>query len=175
MKRSEPVVFVHTGGTPALFADPSRYWQAVWSQSGSSHLATSVLSCRAIDPCCPPRAAAMLNQLVEYMPQTRLDTIYQALSHPVRRDLVDRLSRVGPRGIRVTELAAPYTISLAAVSKHIRVLEVSGLVRRTIMGRDHFLALQPNPLYDAAGWIAQCQRFWTERLDRLETLLRDQT
>lgn len=117
----------------------------------------------------------MLNQLVEYMSQTPLDTVYQALSHPVRRDLVDRLSRVGPRGIRVTELAAPYTISLAAVSKHIRVLEESGLVQRTILGRDHFLALQPKPLYDAAGWIVKCQRFWTERLDLLETLLRHQT
>lgn len=117
----------------------------------------------------------MLNQLVEYTPQTPLDEIYQALSHPVRRDLVGRLSRVGPRGVRVTDLAAPYSISLAAVSKHIRVLEDSGLVRRSIVGRDHFLALQPKRLYDAAGWIAQCQRFWTERLDRLETLLRDQT
>ena len=99
--------------------------------------------------------------------------MYQALSHPVRRDLVSRLSRVGGSGVRVTELAAPYAMSLAAVSKHIRVLEASGLVRRSIVGRDHFLALQLEPLDDAAGWIAQRQRFWTERLDQLETLLRD--
>ncbi len=116
----------------------------------------------------------MLNQLVEYMPAKPLDAIYRALSHPVRRDLVGRLSRVGDRGVRVTELAAPYAISLAAVSKHIRVLEDSGLVRRSIVGRDHFVALQPKRLDDAADWIARCQRFWTERLDRLETLLRDQ-
>ena len=117
----------------------------------------------------------MLNQPVEYMRTAPLDTIYQALSHPVRRDLVGRLSRVGGRGVRVTELAAPYAISLAAVSKHIQVLEDSGLVRRSIVGREHFLALQPKPLDDAASWIAQCQRFWTERLDRLETLLRERS
>ena len=116
----------------------------------------------------------MLNRLVEYgVPP--LDGIYGALSHPVRRDLVGRLSRAGTRGVRVTELAAPYAISLAAVSKHIRVLETSGLVRRSIVGRDHFLALQTQPLDAASGWIAQCQRFWTERLDRLEALLRDQS
>lgn len=117
----------------------------------------------------------MLNQLVEHRRPTRLNGIYQALSHPVRRDLVNRLSHVGAGGVRVTELAAPYPISLAAVSKHIRVLEDSGLVRRSIVGRDHFLALQPQRLNDAAGWIAQCQRFWTERIDRLETLLGNQT
>ena len=115
----------------------------------------------------------MLNQLVEYR-AAPLDGIYQALSHPVRRDLIGRLTRTGVGGVRVTELAAPYSISLAAVSKHIRVLEESGLVRRLIVGREHFVAFQPQPLDDAAGWIAQCQRFWTERLDRLETLLRNQ-
>ena len=114
----------------------------------------------------------MLNQMVEYSPP-RLDGIYRALSHPVRRDLVGRLSHEGARGVRVTELAAPYSMSLAAVSKHIRVLEDSGLVRRSIVGRDHFLYLEVRPLDDAANWIAQCQRFWTERLDRLEALLRN--
>jgi len=114
----------------------------------------------------------MLNQMVEYS-APGLDGIYRALSHPVRRDLVGRLSHQGARGVRVTELAAPYSMSLAAVSKHIRVLEDSGLVRRSIVGRDHFLALQSQPLDDAAGWIAQCRRFWTERLDRLEALLQD--
>ncbi len=115
----------------------------------------------------------MLNLMVEYKPAV-LDGIYQALSHPVRRDLMGRLSQAGGRGVRVTELAAPYPISLAAVSKHIRVLEDSGLVKRSIVGRDHFLALEPKSLSDAAAWIAQCHGFWTERLDRLETLLRDQ-
>ena len=114
----------------------------------------------------------MLNQMVEYS-APGLDGIYRALSHPVRRDLVGRLSHQGARGVRVTELAAPYSMSLAAVSKHIRVLEDSGLVRRSIVGRDHFLALQSQPLDDAAGWIAECRRFWTERLDRLEALLQD--
>ena len=114
----------------------------------------------------------MLNHMVEYSPPT-LDAIYGALSHPVRRGLVARLSRDRGRGVRVTELAAPYAVSLAAVSKHIRVLEESGLVQRSIMGRDHFLSLQTQPLDEASAWIGQCRAFWTERLDRLEALIRD--
>ena len=116
----------------------------------------------------------MLNQMVEYSPQA-LDAIYGALSHPVRRGLVARLSRERGRGVRVTELAAPYAVSLAAVSKHIRVLEESGLVRRSIVGRDHFLSLRTSAFRSdrASAWIGQCRAFWTERLDRLEALIRN--
>jgi DNA-binding transcriptional ArsR family regulator len=63
-------------------------------------------------------------------------------------------------------------MSLAAVSKHIRVLEDAGLVRRTIQGREHHLALEPVPLSAAAGWLDTYRRFWEERLDLLDAKLR---
>ena len=109
-------------------------------------------------------AASKLNQLVEYS-DGRLDAIYAAISHPVRRSVLDQLR---PGGATVTQLAARYPISLAAVSKHIRVLEDAGLVRRSIEGREHHLALEPSPLMTAAGWLDTYRRFWDERLDRLE-------
>lgn len=110
----------------------------------------------------------MLNQMVEYRP-SRLDGVYAALSHPVRRSLLERLQ---PSGAKVTELAAPYAMSLAAVSKHIRVLEAAGLVRRTITGREHRLVVEPSPLIDAATWLDSYRRFWNDRLDLLEARLR---
>jgi DNA-binding transcriptional ArsR family regulator len=109
----------------------------------------------------------MLNQLVEYQ-SDQLDAVYAAISHPVRRNLLEQLVS---RGVKVTELAAQYPISLAAVSKHIRVLESAGLVRRTITGREHRLALEPSPLMGAAIWLESYRRFWDDRLDLLEARL----
>lgn len=109
----------------------------------------------------------MLNHVVEYQ-GTSLDTTYGALAHPVRRTMVERL-RAGDA--RVTELANGLTISLAAASKHIRVLEAAGLVVRTIKGRDHHLALRDEPLEAASSWIQTNRAFWQERLDALDALL----
>jgi len=110
----------------------------------------------------------MLNQVVEYS-NRKLDAVYGAIAHPVRRRVLDQLR---PHGATVTELAAAHPISLAAVSKHIRVLEDAGLVRRTIVGREHRLTLEPAPLGAAAGWIDTYRNFWEERLDLLEARLR---
>jgi DNA-binding transcriptional ArsR family regulator len=110
----------------------------------------------------------MLNQLVEHSPD-RLDSVYAAISHPVRRSLLEHL---GTRGAKVTELAARYPMSLAAVSKHIRVLESAGLIRRTVQGREHHLVLETSPLMAAAGWLDSYRRFWDDRLDLLEARLR---
>jgi DNA-binding transcriptional ArsR family regulator len=109
----------------------------------------------------------MLNHMVEYR-SSQLDAVYSAISHPVRRSLLEHL---GPGAAKVTELAVQYPISLAAVSKHIRVLESAGLVRRTIVGREHRLALEPSPLMGAAIWLESYRRFWDDRLDVLETRL----
>lgn len=106
--------------------------------------------------------------MVEYL-AGQLDAVYGAISHPVRRSLLEQLR---PREARVTELAAPFSISLEAVSKHIRVLESAGLVRRTIHGREHQLALEPTPLISAAGWLDRYRSFWEARLDLLEAKLR---
>lgn len=114
------------------------------------------------------RLRSKLNQVVEYR-RRHLDAVYGAIAHPVRRQLLDQLR---PRTATVTELASAHPMSLAAVSKHIRVLENAGLIRRTIQGREHHLALEPVPLGAAAGWLDTYRGFWEERLDLLEAKLR---
>jgi len=109
--------------------------------------------------------------VVEY-PEPELDAIYSALAHPTRRELIGRLIGLADGGARVTELSALFPVSLAAVSKHIRVLEDSGLVRRSISGREHHLSLEPRPLQAASSWLEPYRRFWTDRLDLLEAQLR---
>ncbi|MBV8762483.1 MAG: winged helix-turn-helix transcriptional regulator [Deltaproteobacteria bacterium] len=94
-----------------------------------------------------------------------LSTTLLALSDPTRRAIVDRLTR-GPA--RITDIAAPFAMSLAAVSKHVKVLEHAGLVRRTRQGREHTLELDAAPLREVASYAAQFEQYWTERLDRLE-------
>lgn len=106
--------------------------------------------------------------MVEYHDE-RLDAVFAALAHPVRRGV---LGRLGPDGARVTELAAPFEISLAAVSKHIRILEDAGLLQRVVRGREHRLTLLAAPLFSADRWLDSYRRFWEPSLDRLEASLR---
>jgi len=101
-----------------------------------------------------------------------LDSVYGALAHHVRRELVGQLSRSPGEGAKVTELAGRFEISLAAVSKHIRVLEDAGLVKRSIRGREHHLQLEGRPLGIASLWLEPYRRFWNDRLDALEALMR---
>jgi DNA-binding transcriptional ArsR family regulator len=97
-----------------------------------------------------------------------LDQTYGALAHSVRRELLEAL-RAGPS--KVTDLAAPFDMSLAAVSKHIGVLETAGLVSRTPTGRTRIVTLEPLQLVDAHEWIDTYRTFWEERLDALEVHL----
>lgn len=97
-----------------------------------------------------------------------LDATLFALADPTRRALLQRLSH---GEARVTELAAPFNMSLNAVSKHIRVLERARLVRRRRVGREHFLSYHPKPLDDAVDWLEQQRGLWSTRLDRLAALL----
>ncbi|HEY2806468.1 MAG TPA: metalloregulator ArsR/SmtB family transcription factor [Gemmatimonadales bacterium] len=97
-----------------------------------------------------------------------LDRVFHALSDPTRRAILGRLVR-GPA--LVTELARPFPTSLAAVSKHLRVLEAAGLLTRRIEGREHHCALRPAPLRGAAEWILFYQKFWDSKLDALEAFL----
>ena len=92
-----------------------------------------------------------------------------ALADDTRRSILKRLAA---GDARVTEVAAPFGISLNSVSKHIRILERAGLVRRRVAGRDHFLSLDPEPLDAAAAWMQRERSAWTHRLDRLEAALR---
>ena len=97
-----------------------------------------------------------------------LDLTLAALADPTRRAILQRLSH---GEARVTELAAPFAISLNSVSKHIRILERARLVRRRRAGREHLLSLEQKPLDEAAAWMAGQRNIWNARLDVLEALL----
>ncbi len=94
-----------------------------------------------------------------------LDRTLAALADPTRRAI---LARLMAGEARVTEVAAPLPMSLAAASKHVRVLERAGLVRRRRHGREHRLTFEPAPLEDALDWMDATRRFWEARLDALE-------
>jgi DNA-binding transcriptional ArsR family regulator len=94
--------------------------------------------------------------------------VFHALAHNARREMLGRLAS---RELTVGELAEPLAMSLAAASKHVKVLERAGLVHRTVEGRRHVCRLEAAPLATAAGWLRFYERFWAERLDALETLL----
>jgi DNA-binding transcriptional ArsR family regulator len=98
-----------------------------------------------------------------------LDDTLIALADGTRRGILKRLAG---GDARVTEIAEPFDISLNSVSKHIRILERAGLVRRRVEGRDHFLSLDAAPLDAAAAWLQRERAAWTTRLDRLEAALR---
>jgi len=100
---------------------------------------------------------------------TDLDDTLVALADETRRGILERLA--GGEA-RVTEVAAPFAISLNSVSKHIRILERAGMVTRRVEGRDHFLALNAAPLNDLTAWMQRQRAAWTHRLDKLEAALR---
>jgi DNA-binding transcriptional ArsR family regulator len=99
--------------------------------------------------------------------QPSLDTTFAALSDPTRRAILARLIE---RDFAVGELAEPFDMSLPAVSKHLRVLERAGLVRRERVSRLVRCRLQAEPMRDAVRWLEMYQRFWSERLDALDRL-----
>ncbi len=99
----------------------------------------------------------------------RLDRVFHALTDPTRRQMLRSLAL---RERTISELAQPFRMSLTAASKHVKALERAGLVRRTVQGRTHFCRLDPKPLASAAEWLRFYERFWSERLDALEALLR---
>jgi DNA-binding transcriptional ArsR family regulator len=106
----------------------------------------------------------MFNQMVD----DSFDDIFHALSHGARRGMLDRLAA---GDLTVGQLAEPYEMSLAAASKHIKVLERAGLVRRTVNGRTHVCRLEPSPLVSANGWLRNYEIYWNERLAALDALL----
>src|SRR5258706_7978074 len=98
-----------------------------------------------------------------------LDDPLIALADDTRRTILKRLAS---GDARVTEVAAPFDISLNSVSKHIRILERAGLVSRRVAGRDHFLSLEREPFDELTEWMLKTRDFWTARLDELEAALR---
>jgi DNA-binding transcriptional ArsR family regulator len=101
----------------------------------------------------------------------RLDSVFGALADPTRRAMLGALST---RQSTVGELAAPFAISLAAASKHIKVLERAGLVRRTVQGRVHHCALDVRPMHAGFEWMRHYEQWWNRKLDVLEDLLQQE-
>jgi DNA-binding transcriptional ArsR family regulator len=98
-----------------------------------------------------------------------LDTIFHALSDVTRRSMLADLAK---NQRTVSELAEPFSMSLAAASKHIKVLEAAGLIRREVKGRVHTCRLEPSALATAHQWLSFYEGFWTDRLNILDQLLR---
>src|SRR5881392_1392470 len=98
-----------------------------------------------------------------------LDDTLIALADETRRGILKRLAS---GDARVTEVAAPFDISLNSVSKHIRILERAGLVSRRVAGRDHFLSLEREPFDELTTWMLKTRDFWNARLDALDAALR---
>jgi DNA-binding transcriptional ArsR family regulator len=114
--------------------------------------------------------SAILNHMVEDL--IDMDAVFHALANGARRDMVGRLAG---GELTVGQLAAPLTMSLAAASKHVQVLERAGLVHRRVDGRRHLCRLQPAPLESVHRWLGHYEQSWNERLDALEALLRSET
>lgn len=101
--------------------------------------------------------------------ESQLDAVFHALGDPTRRMMLRRLVQ-GEH--TVGQLAEPFSMSLAAASKHIKALENAGLISREVLGRTHVCHLNAGPLRVADEWLRYYETFWTTRLDRLEELLR---
>ena len=99
----------------------------------------------------------------------RLNAVFRALADPTRRSMLRSLAS---RQQNIGELAAPFRMSFAAASKHVKVLEAAGLLRRRVQGRAHVCRIEPAPLVSAWEWLRFYRRFWTERLDALDSLLK---
>jgi DNA-binding transcriptional ArsR family regulator len=102
------------------------------------------------------------------MPSDRLSATLSALADPTRRGI---LARLATGEATVTELAEPYEMSMAAVSKHLKVLERAGLIARGRKAQWRPCRLEAGPLRDVAGWLEHYRRFWDESLDRLDGYL----
>ncbi len=109
----------------------------------------------------------MFNQMVKYSSNT-LDRTFAALADPTRRRILGHLVH-GDKC--VTHLARSHAMSLPAVSKHLRVLEKAGLLRRRRYGRIHEMQLEAKPLKQAAQWVEEYRKFWEGSLDRLAQYL----
>jgi DNA-binding transcriptional ArsR family regulator len=97
-----------------------------------------------------------------------LDQVYDAIADPTRRKILGILAE---GEANVGSLAERFPISLNGVSKHVKVLERAGLVQRTILGREHRLRLNAEPMQEASEWLEHYRAFWTARLASLEEYL----
>lgn len=110
--------------------------------------------------------------MVEHSNDTahRLDSIFRALSDSTRRSI---LRDVSAREKTVSEIAKPYRVSLAAISKHLKVLEGAGLVRRQKRGSFQYVRTNAKPLKEAGKWLSYYEQFWNEQLRRLQAVFEE--
>lgn len=97
-----------------------------------------------------------------------VEAVFSAIGDPTRRAIVERLSR---SDATVNELASPFSMTLQAVAKHVRILEGAGVIRKRKIGRSYHCALNHDALAQARSWIDELERDWSERLDRLGDFL----
>jgi DNA-binding transcriptional ArsR family regulator len=113
----------------------------------------------------------IFNQMVEYTLEPHLDSIFHSLSDPIRRDI---LSRVLECEVSVGELVKHHSVSFAAISKHLKVLEKAHLITKRKEGRKHMVALRVEALEEADKCLEQYRRMWEGRYNKLEALLNEE-
>lgn len=99
---------------------------------------------------------------------TALDAVFQSLADATRRDILRRVSR---QEMSVSQIAEHYKMTLAAISKHLKVLEKARLIIKRRRGKEQIVQLAPHTLAEATGYLEQYQRLWEDRLDNLERYL----
>src|SRR5262249_6879688 len=115
--------------------------------------------------------ALILNHMVKYASSPPLDLVFAALADPTRRRILELLASAE---LCVTELTRSFSVSMPAISKHLRVLEKAGLITRERDGRLHRVRLKAEPMRAAAGWIERYRNFWEQRLDAFSNYLERQ-
>jgi DNA-binding transcriptional ArsR family regulator len=144
-------------------AEPSGLTGSPSGEHGrSSLLSLSLLSLRKLDGMAG--AGIYFNRMVEYG-SSLLDQVFTAVADPTRRAILDALAR---KPAKITEIARPFPVSLNAISKHIKTLERAGLIRRVVVGREHYCHLEPRALRPVTDWLEHHRAFWEARLEALE-------
>jgi DNA-binding transcriptional ArsR family regulator len=115
------------------------------------------------------RRADIFTHMDERSDEDGLSAALRAAADPTRRSILTTLVQEGP--MRVTDLAARYTVSLNTVSKHIKALEAAGLVKRTTIGRVHLIAAELGPVAAVEAWFRKLRSIWDIRLERLDDLM----
>lgn len=95
-----------------------------------------------------------------------LADVFAAISHPSRRAIIKQLTKSGPT--RFSDIAEPLNVALNAVTKHLKLLERAGLIKRKKQGREVIISFRGEPLREVAGWVHEYERFWNEHLNQFE-------
>lgn len=95
----------------------------------------------------------------------QLSAVLTAISHPSRRAIIEGLAQ-GPK--RFTDVAEPFDLALNSITKHLKLLDRAGLIKRERQGREVFISLRPEPLRLVSEWVHEYEQFWNERMDEFQ-------